>query len=185
MADPQTVWQLFKFSLPLHTGSVPHLFLVSTCEAISSHEPLLAWHMPESYQDIHSPLQVTYCQLWKRTFIWVIPDGIFFTLSNSCNVMYQLPSKMFQGVQLIHFVQDYTHTHTHRHSAMQAFAHRSKSRDCSIKHWSLQLSADKAPTIPFAQYYSKLPTPSTHNLCSLTRQPLWREIANYRLVLCI
>lgn len=29
--------------------------------------------------------------------------------------------------------------------AMQAFAYRSQSRGCSVKHWSLQLNADKAP----------------------------------------
>ena len=68
-----------------------------------------------------------FCQLWKRTgpkssnvsfmaFIWVFPDGIFLTLSNLFNVMYQLPSKMFQTVRLIHFFQDYIHTHTHTHS---------------------------------------------------------------------
>ena len=49
-------------------------------------------------------------------FIWVFPDGIFLTLSNLFNVMYQLPSKMFQTVRLIHVFQDYTHTHTHTHS---------------------------------------------------------------------
>ena len=54
-------------------------------------------------------------------FIWVFPDGIFLTLSNLFNVMYQLPSKMFQTVRLIHVFQDYTHTHTHTHTLPPSF----------------------------------------------------------------
>lgn len=46
----------------LSTGSVPHLFLASTCEAISSHVPHFSLHMPASYRG-HSPLQVIFCRL--------------------------------------------------------------------------------------------------------------------------